>query len=251
VLDGQSFLIIFNIKYLLTSLKKRTMKTVPQIDGEKIINFLGLAHDDYLASRLLLLNGMLPQGCALAATSIEKYLKAILSVHNEKIPKKSHLSNNLTFLIKKIYPELYDELYRDDFAKFLGIAYDILRYAPIQNNGFSIVLNQYRTLERLDNVVANLEKGFNIQKDNKIIETPLHRDVKNNSLMLIKDNVVFGNISKEELFAKENLVHELKVGKNLSTLQIKYTTRVVFDTGSFCKKPELTRDKPSFTLTKG
>jgi len=100
-------------------------------------------------------------------------------------------------------------------------------------------------------VVANLEKGFNIQKDNKIIETPLHRDVKNNSLMLIKDNVVFGNISKEELFAKENLVHELKVGKNLSTLQIKYTTRVVFDTGSFCKKPELTRDKPSFTLTKG
>jgi hypothetical protein len=42
----------------------------------QIQNFLSLAQEDYLAARHLLIHGMLPQGCLLAVTTIEKYLKA-------------------------------------------------------------------------------------------------------------------------------------------------------------------------------
>ncbi len=40
---------------------------------QKSTDFLDLAHDDYIAARLLLRSGLLPQGVAVAATAVEKY----------------------------------------------------------------------------------------------------------------------------------------------------------------------------------
>jgi hypothetical protein len=84
-------------------------------------NFLALALNDYLAARLLLRSGLLPQGTALAATSVEKHLKAVLALDN--IFTKKHLGcSGLLTLREKNHSDLAATLNRD-FMRFLDRAF--------------------------------------------------------------------------------------------------------------------------------
>jgi hypothetical protein len=44
------------------------------------IHWVGWADQDYLAARILLLNGLVVQGTALACTAVEKYLKGVCTL---------------------------------------------------------------------------------------------------------------------------------------------------------------------------
>src|SRR5437016_470317 len=116
-------------------------------------NFLSLALDDYLAARLLLRTGLLPQGTALAATSVEKHLKAVLALDN--MFTKKHLGcSGLLMLVRKGHVELANALNRD-FMKFLDRAFR-LRYASVDGPGFNLVISQHRTLVELDRTMVEI-----------------------------------------------------------------------------------------------
>src|SRR4051812_16410463 len=54
-------------------------------EARMLLHWLTWADADYLAARRLLTDGLLLQGAVLANTAIEKYLKALLSLHGGKV----------------------------------------------------------------------------------------------------------------------------------------------------------------------
>ncbi|QQS54341.1 MAG: HEPN domain-containing protein [Candidatus Competibacteraceae bacterium] len=84
----------------------------------KSTDFLDLAQDDYVAARLLLRSGFLPQGVVVAATAVEKYLKAALAV--KKYYSKKHLDSGLIQIVEKLFPDLSSAL-NTDFPAIPGL----------------------------------------------------------------------------------------------------------------------------------
>ena len=77
-------------------------------DGRKVMWFWGSAFGDYLSSRQLLINYLLPQACALANTSIEKYFKAMKAMYREPVPKHHDITvSRFQNTIQNKFPELY------------------------------------------------------------------------------------------------------------------------------------------------
>lgn len=218
------------------------------IHHQQSSNFLGLAHQDYLASRLLLRQGYLSSGVVLAATAVEKHLKAILSLKNLH-PKKQHLDGAVLNLIHTHYPELYNDLDLD-FIKFLKRSFK-LRYATADSPGFGIVINQYRSLMALDTTISTIDQGFSITKNGQEIDTPLRHAVANDDERVTIDNVAINRMLIEKIALKNNKVHEMKVSKDLRTLVVEYETDGVQVEGSFCKKTDIGYDKKQWQLTKG
>ena len=72
--------------------------------SNKIVNYLSLALDDYRAARLLLREGLLAQGVALASTAVEKELKAVLAV--KQFYTKRHLEIKQHLFCKFPYPSI-------------------------------------------------------------------------------------------------------------------------------------------------
>lgn len=223
------------------------MKKLPQNTDSVVLNYVALAHSDYLASRHLLLHGFLEHGAMLASTAVEKYLKAVVGVHG--MTRGEHLCGTLYKLVKQCQPLLYAGLDMD-FVKFLEKTFK-LRYASVSSPGLAIVINQYRTLMSLDAVVAQIDAGFKHKDGKTLIETPYRLDCKNSNPRLIVDNVVLDQNLLYAMQKKSNKVLELKIEKNLMTFSVSYETEGVGLEGSFLKIPELSIEKSSFTLTRG
>ena len=117
------------------------------------------ANNEYIASRLLLLNDALVQGSGLSNTTIEKYLKALFVLLGLEIPKgfKGHNICNLYDKIKKKGIELK---INEEYLALLVKAYR-LRYFDNLEPGFNIALNRTKLLVELDHTVYEIRKGFN------------------------------------------------------------------------------------------
>jgi HEPN domain-containing protein len=176
-------------------------------DHKIILAFLSLAHGDYLAARHLLRAGFLEQGCALCATAVEKYLKAVIGVHG--IAKSDHLGPPLFKLMKSCQPELFASL-DEDFLKFLAKAYR-LRYASVSSPGLSIVINQFRTLLAVDHMIRTLDQGFALKRGGEDLLTPYRQSVTASDQHLLEDNIALGILSMSEYFARPNRVLEIKI----------------------------------------
>jgi HEPN domain-containing protein len=203
--------------------------------GLNVITFLRLAFDDYVAARTLFLNNMLPQACALAATSVEKHLKAILAVRGNRCP--GHLTSRLFNSLENYQPELYRNL-NIDYLKFLSQAYE-LRYLDDKKPGFGLVINKYRALAELDRMIPEIEKGFNLQSGGEPIQTPLRQGITKKTELLFQENHMLQRIPKGEYFRKINDVFELLVAPDGRIITATYKTQGVNDNGSFLKTPEL------------
>lgn len=210
-------------------------------------NFLLLALDDYLAARLLLRNGLLPQGAALAATAVEKHLKAVLALNN--ISTKKHLGcSGLLTLVRKHHPDLATTLNRD-FIKFLDRAFR-LRYAPVDGAGFNMVLSQHRILVELDKTMVEIDSGFKVQGVDPLDATPLREAVRSRKQLLFEDNVPLGGVSLQTLSARKNKMHEIRVADKLRTLTVEYETETLNIVGDFCKSSDIGY-KQTFQLALG
>lgn len=214
---------------------------------QKSRNFLELALDDYLAARLLLRTGLLAQGVTVASTAIEKYLKAALALRN--FFTKKHMESGLLQAIKQHYPELFAAL-DEDFLKFLQRAFK-LRYASTEAEGFSIVINQHRTLIALDQTVLGIDSGFKFHTDNGPTITSLQYEIEKKNTLLLEDNVALGAITLDDLASRPNSIHEICVEKNLRTLQVQYQTDGLNVVGSFCKKSDISSKRQKWQLARG
>uniref|UniRef100_Q01RG1 HEPN domain-containing protein n=1 Tax=Solibacter usitatus (strain Ellin6076) TaxID=234267 RepID=Q01RG1_SOLUE len=116
--------------------------------GEPIVrtfHWLRWTDSDYLAARYLLLGRMVIQGCVLANTAIEKYLKA-LHAHLELPISRSHA-------VQTLYAELKTSAkstvtLNESFLGVLQKAYR-LRYPDGVPDDFNISLNQMKLLAEL------------------------------------------------------------------------------------------------------
>lgn len=208
------------------------------LDSTKSQNFLGLAHQDYLASRFLLCNGFLAQGASLAATAVEKYLKAVLVLKG--FFTKKHLESALIKALQDHHPSLYQAI-DQDFIKFLKRSFK-LRYATVEGEGFGIVINQHRTLLALDQTIVLIDSGFSRSGSG----TPLQQGLAAKDSTLMDRNVPLGAMSLQDLAQLRNQVQEVLVGKKFQTISANYETEGLNITGSMMKKPQF-----SFKTGKG
>lgn len=199
------------------------------------IQFLELAYDDYIAARTLFLGNMLPQACALAATCVEKYFKAIVAIRGNRC--EGHLTKRLFKSIENYQPRLYGDL-NMDFLEFLSLAYE-LRYLDNKEAGFGIVINKYRSLAELDRTISLIDKGFDLKAGDKPIQTPFCRQVAAKSEPLLRENATLLGIPRNDYFRKTNHVFEIQVAPDGRIIKATYQTEGVRDDGSFLKKPDL------------
>lgn len=180
--------------------------------------FLNLAFGDYVSSRVLLLQGLLPQGAGMAATAVEKYLKAILAVQGQVV--RGHLTQRLLRTIENHQPKLHADL-NIDFINYLARAYT-LRYFDNLHPGFNIVVSQFRTLAALDVMVAVIDHGFDVQRDGTALDTAYRAAVKSGNAELRQDNIVLSELSLADLASKENRVYELRVTDLGGSIAVEY-----------------------------
>lgn len=211
----------------------------------KAINYLEMALGDYKAARILLREGLLEQGASLAATAVEKELKALLAMKNITI--KKHISLSLLSIAAKEFPEL-DHILNKNFIKYLGVCFDI-RYAKTTSPGFSIILNKNKIIYWLDKTMLDIDSGFLFKINENKLPTPLQNAVTNNCKNILSDNVFLKNINIKEFLLINNKIVELKIGRNLESIMVSYETYGSDISGDFLLKTDLDFGKSEFQLS--
>ncbi|MCC7248897.1 MAG: HEPN domain-containing protein [Lysobacter sp.] len=214
-----------------------------------VAGFLRLACEDYLAARLLLRQGLLIAAIPIAAQCIEKAMKAALISKSHTVSKQQHLCPALIATFKKINPGFIDSE-TEDFLCFLAKGYK-LRYAHTESEGYTIVINQYRTLMALDKAFSDLDKPFKLMAETEETATPYRAKASEQNALLTQDNWIFNPEVKNEILTRANMVVEIGMGGRYREIDVTYLTEGVSSHGSFLKKPNFTKDKESFQVTFG
>jgi len=195
------------------------------ITGNKadvVMQWLTWADKDYVAARRLLLEGLLVQGTSLANTAIEKYLKAILTVHDQTVVR---IHDPL-----KLYQSLpiSDSLQLDiSFLTLLGKAYK-MRYPDDLPFGYNISLCQFLLLHALDESIAKITAKFDWKtRDGNSAVRLLNALINDKDPNATLHNVALGAISKDELFALPSKVYENRRLNNGAWMEIDYVTATI------------------------
>lgn len=146
-----------------------------------------IALDDYIACRLCMLNGLIPQGFIMAEQAIEKELKSILLIYNPNFDLSKHRRHLLEPLIQKI--QEIEDLGLSTFQSFckrISDLYELERYPDnkllenIKSWGASTI-----ELHEIDELFFHINDV-----------SPIHHDVKFHSGLYMK------------LFSKSQISHK-------------------------------------------
>jgi HEPN domain-containing protein len=197
--------------------------------GEPIVrtfHWLKWADSDYLAARYLLLGRMVVQGCVLANTAIEKYLKA-LRAHLELPISRSHA-------VQTLYDELKTSAkspvtLNEGFLRVLQKAYR-LRYPDALPDGFNIALNQMKLIAELDRTVFAISSAFTFSDGTT--DSVLTRATKAGDQRILEKNVVLNPEQASVFFAADSQSFEFRTNKPL-VINVDYLSPRVTDDGLF------------------
>lgn len=103
---------------------------------------------------------LLLPACALAATSVEKYFKAIVTLKDKKKPKNSHLDKGLINSVKNAVKGVFSGINKD-FIGYLRECYE-LRYFDKMQRKTTFLISPRLTLSELDFTIAEMEKTIRI-----------------------------------------------------------------------------------------
>lgn len=201
----------------------------PQDSGEPIVrtfHWMKWADSDYLAARYLLLGSMVVEGCILANTAIEKYLKALYSHLELPIPR-SHA-------VQALYCEVRASgkstvALNDAFLNVLQKAYG-LRYPDELPNDFNIALNQMKLLAELDRTVFAIANCFAFGEGTT--DFVLTRAAKAGDQRYVARNVVLNPGQTSDFFASDSQSFEFRIHKPL-IINVEYLSPGVADDGLF------------------
>ncbi|MFA5799348.1 MAG: hypothetical protein WC840_00120 [Candidatus Peribacteraceae bacterium] len=202
-----------------------------------ILGWLNLADTDYLVSRKLLLDDFLVQGVIFANTALEKYSKMILEIREIDVTWGHQISKHY----EKLKANGINLNLNKDFLLFLEKGYK-LRYFDHLEIGFNININQVKTLIQLDESVAEIRSGIQVQGSKKEFKFDLW--VKNENPALMKMNHVFGKANRDKLVAAPCAAYALRIIEDKVPLELDYWAKYVIDDGKFNEevlKPELKR----------
>jgi HEPN domain-containing protein len=212
----------------------------PQDSGEPIVrtfHWMKWADSDYLAARYLLLGRMVVQGCILANTAIEKYLKALYAHLELPIPH-SHA-------VQALYCEVTASgkttvALNDAFLNVLQKAYG-LRYPDELPDDFNIALNQMKFLAELDRTVFAITNCFAFGEGTTGFV--LKRAAKAGDQRYVARNVVLNPEQTSDFFASDSQSFEFRIYKPL-IISVEYLSPGVADDGLFDEEGAvLTPDK--------
>jgi len=195
------------------------------------------ADSDYLAARYLLLGSMVIQGCILANTAIEKYLKALYAHLELPIPR-SHA-------VQALYCEVTASrkstvALNNAFLNVLQKAYG-LRYPDELPDDFNIALNQMKLLAELDRTVFAITNCFAFGEGTT--EFVLTRAAKVRDQRYVARNVVLNPEETSDFFASDSQSFEFRIHKPL-IINVEYLSPGVADDGLFQEEGAvLTSDK--------
>jgi HEPN domain-containing protein len=184
-------LIVFGKRWEGYNGGKRSESLLPKTNipdtGEPIVrthHWIKWADSDYLAARALLLGKLLVQGCGLANTAVEKYLKARCANLERPIPR-THDVTKLYFEVKKHGGVGF--LLNETFLQFLEKAYT-LRYPDDIPAGFNIAMHEMKALAELDRTVFGITNSFTF--DEGVSEFVLERAKRTGDMRFFSKNVV-------------------------------------------------------------
>ncbi len=176
---------------------------------------MDLGYRDYIAARFLLNNHLIIQGLALASTSVEKYLKAII-VFNLKHKEKYHYHfdrfEKLKNLLAKVNNDVTTE-FDPVFLEILENAFKIRYYDRIERPIFmGFYLNQF--IGELDYTIDFMEKFIANSQNRGESMSAYNRAIKNNDSYLYENNFVLSKENKKDFMEKPDVgfsVH-LRIG---------------------------------------
>src|SRR6185437_116377 len=181
---------------------------VIRVEGKQarsILHWLTWADTDYLGARRLLMDGLLLQGAILSNTAIEKYLKALIALHGEKIV---WIHDPL-----QIYKTLREQgsslLLNESFLELLGKSYE-MRYPDDLKDGYNIVLSQALLLDALDQTVKSITNGVTFGNAEGIAKRKLDLLVEQHAPQLVLLNTALGSIARDTLLDQPSLVFECR-----------------------------------------
>ena len=190
-----------------------------QNQTEKIIAWLGLADNDYIAARSLLRQGLLVQGTILACFAIEKYFKTVHLIENKEFKKQGEKAHDVLGLyaqLKKFAPR---QNLNESYLATLNKAYK-LRYPDKLEKEFNIALHQAKTLVGLDETVFKIRNRVKIVRANRPFKFEQLIEQKNEQLL--QGNHTFGDAKRDELFQQPLLWYEMRVLKNETWMEANY-----------------------------
>lgn len=199
------------------------------------IDYLNLAYKDYLAARVLF-NAHLPiQGSILASTAIEKYFKAILSIHGALIKQHyGHLKRSHIDTVKSLDPKLFSVL-NAEFMELLEKAYS-LRYLDNLPDDFNLVIASREFLAELDFSAFTITEKFNFQNGERKAILMYHFDRSNNDTRLLLNNHVLGGVDKQAFISAEpQAVYEIRKYALSNYMESTYFAAPLFSDGKFMR----------------
>lgn len=196
----------------------------------QVLQWLGWAHKDYFAARILLLEGHLVQHIVLSSTSIEKYLKTVSFISHLKFPRSCHDVLRLVAVLESKGIKLN---LKADYLSLLKKSYE-LRYPDNLMPGYNICLSQAKLLTELDHSVFEIRKGFHLTKvTGEDIETRLSQLLKIQDRALMDCNSTFGDVKRDEIFTHKNKLYELRVLPDRTIMEAQYQSTEGKDDGVF------------------
>lgn len=210
-------------------------------DARMLLHWLTWADADYLAARRLLTDGLLLQGAALANTAIEKYLKALLSLHGEKV-----LRLHDPLLIYRKVKECGSSLELDEkFLELLGKSYR-MRYPDDIEDGYNLVLSQALLLDALDRTVKSISDRVVVGNLEGAVKRKLDLLVEQKAPQLCSLNTAFGSMTTDALLSQPSQVFECRflLGNYMGA---EYITERIEDT-SFGREAFIQRSDKTFQL---
>jgi HEPN domain-containing protein len=188
------------------------------------LRWIRWADADYLGARLLLLQGLLTQGAALANTALEKYLKAVCSYAGVKIPH-GHAVDVLYGRVKGLAPT---NLSLDEgYLRLLRKAYK-LRYPDELDKDFNIALNEAKLLSQLDRSVLEITQRFQITMGDKVVAMVLDEAKHKHDERFLRKNVALDPAQSAALFSERSYSYDFRIYKG-TLYQVSYQSLRVAD----------------------
>ncbi|MCL5128596.1 HEPN domain-containing protein [Algibacter sp. L4_22] len=209
----------------------KSKTTLPIIEAKDIIGYLSESYRDYLAARILFNNNQLIQACSLANTTIEKFLKALISTSKKKVKWRHNLSE-LLIDIKEYDLDLYHSL-NTDFLNVLTKIYSS-RYIGSCDTGYNMVILRNKFLAELDYTYSLLEPKIQVQEANQTTKkiTRYDRDISIKEAALLTNNYVLLGIDKTKFIEQLDFVFELRI-HNHQIMEVSYSTIESKNDGKF------------------
>jgi len=199
-------------------------------EGLTSAHFRQLAFVDYLAARLLLLNGMPLQALILASTCVEKYLKAVLATRGKMT--KTHLDSEDFLSIFRSEGLNVHEYLSEDFVRYLGRSYQ-LRYIDATTGPLSVAVEGQKLLAELDYTVSQFNQRIRMFRDGVLQEVDYQVAVRNHDERVWRGNYLLNGIDKTEFVTTPGLFWCGIVRPMNTVLELQFKFYRARDNGNF------------------